>query len=145
MRYRTHAVLIAVISCAVAALGAWGLTSGQRYAALLSLRDAPIASHFDVSDWAAHWRLSSAVVVALGLTGVAAGVALMRRKRWAFVLLAVAALATVAFSIIGAAAGYSRYDFEEPLRFHNVLLLLVAAWGLFYYFRSAENMDVRDT
>jgi hypothetical protein len=95
----------------------------------------PAPQPFDASDWSLHWRVSSVLIVVLGVMLVAAGVALFRRRRSGFALLLCVAATTALLPWLLYIVGFSRYAFEQPTVLESAVSLAVAVTAFIAYRR----------
>jgi hypothetical protein len=130
---RREGSLIAAGSFVVAALAVWGVTSGEKWAAIGEIMSHPPMQHLDVFDWSYHWRISAILSLVLALVGIASGFLIYCGRRSGLVVLAAIAGAKLSYDIVGIALGFARYTFESPLNISSVFLVAIIAWALYRY------------
>jgi len=130
------AVLIAAVSLVAIASGVWFLAQAPAIAATLALMAEGIGRPFSSTNWLLHWRLGAIADVLLGLFGFASGIAMLRRRRWGFLLWAIVVSAVLLMDSLILLTGPPAYAFEsvEPLELLFVAGLTAASW--LYLIRS---------
>jgi hypothetical protein len=136
-------LIITTVSALVLALIIWSVTIGEKWSIIGEIV-TPHSTHLDVYEWSYHWRIFSAVNVALAILGIVSGLFLMRRKRLGYAILAAVAGAKITYEIVIATVGFARYPFESPINISSAFFLALIAWALYRYTRSREHV-ARDT
>jgi hypothetical protein len=85
-------------------------------------------------QWSTRWRLSSAVLIVIGLSIASAGIALSLRRAWGFLLLATASMVTAAFPWLLQVAGTLHFAFEVPRAGETMTCVAVTFCSVAAYF-----------
>ena len=135
MKTRIAGVLSGFAGLAAVVVGGWGLTMTE------ATSELPASQPFDPRHWALHWKISSILIVAIGVALTVAGSAIFRLKRWGFVVLMFAAAVTAillwAFTIVG----FSQYAFEQPTVLESAVSLAVGIAAFVAYRRSRAGNE----
>jgi len=124
---------VLVVGAVMAALAVYGWVSAPS-----------ITSSDSVGSWltqqgSTRWRLSSAMLVLIGLATAFAGIALSRRRAWGFLLLATASMVAGVFPWILQTTAALRFAFEVPRRGETFACVAVAACSVaaYFFFRAS--------
>jgi hypothetical protein len=134
VKTRIAGVLSILAGLAGVVAGVWGFGMTERMASL------PAPEPFDASDWSLHWRVSSVLIIVLGVGSLAAGGAMFRRRRLGFALLLCVAVTIALVPRLLYVVGFSRYAFEQPGVLESVVSLAVAV-SAFIAYRRFEASD----
>lgn len=129
MKTRIVGVLSILAGVVAVAVGAWGWAETESMAAF------PAPPPFYPKLWSLHWRVSSLIIVGLGLALLVAGAALLKSKRWGFVLLSVTVISAAFVPWLFSFSGFSVYSFEQPSVFESCILVAVGVCALVAYRR----------
>ena len=119
----------------LAGLGVYGTLRGPSLAALSdALTQADTASEFDCCSWLHHWWAWGIGMICAGGAIAIGGVALMRHRRWGFLLLAGALSAAAIAPWMIQALGLASFAYERANATETCIYLAlssVAVWGWF--------------
>jgi len=130
MKTRFTGALSLLVGLAAIVLGVWGFSLTE------AMTEASSSKPFDAQHWSLHWRTWSLLIVTLGVALLAAGSALLKRKRWGFILLALVAVLAAFIPWLLRIVGFSRYVFEQPRVTECGVFLTIGIASFFAYQRS---------
>lgn len=126
---RPIGAVVFLVGAVMAMLAAWGWMSTP---SLASNDSAELASWVS-QQWSTRWKLSSAVLIVIGVSTASAGIALILRRAWGFLLLATASMVTAAFPWLLQTAGTLQFAFEVPRAGETLICVAVAACSVAAY------------
>ena len=132
---RLTGIAVFLLGGAIAAAAVWGWVSTP---AMVSGSFEVVPS--DARDWSASWRLSSGLLVLIGLSAACAGAAIAWKKVWGFLLLSSAAAVAAVFPWVLQASGCLRYAFEEPSLNETAICVVVATCSVAAYFHVRSRL-----
>src|SRR5262245_21722099 len=126
---RIVGISAALVGAAAVAMAVWSFVTVET----MAREAASLGSTIDMNLWKQRMQMSSAVVSIAGLVTIVGGLALVRRRRWGLLLLAIAAAALGAFPWALAATGQAVFPFEAPSLAETVLLGAVVVVAVIAY------------
>jgi hypothetical protein len=127
---RLVGAIVLLVGAVIAAVAAYGWVSAPAVTSADSVQVGGWFSH----QWSIRWRLSSAVLILIGLSTAFAGIALILRRAWGFLLLATASMVAAVFPWLLQAAGMLHFTFEVPRAGETLICVAVAACSAAAYF-----------
>lgn len=138
--FRSIGVVVFLVGTVMATFAVWGLMSVPSVASSDSAQVAGWVSQ----QWSIRWRLSSVVLIVIGLSTACAGVALGLRRAWGFLLLATASMVAAAFPWLLQVAGTLHFSFEVPRTGETMICVAVTACSVAAYFLFRGRRFSRD-
>lgn len=140
MVVRLTGAVVFLLGTVVAILAVWGLLNT---ASMVSNSFGEPGS-MDAHQWSASWRLSSVMLILIGLSTAVAGIVVSMKRAWGLLLLAIAAAVTAVFPWVLLGAGSVRYAFELPRTGETAFCVIVAVCSIVAYFRYRRHWLGRD-
>lgn len=128
MGMKIFGIIVILISLPLALLGTISFLMTQEFAEIMVL-----IGEVDKNDWSLHWQLLSAKCFGIGCIGLAAGIAIVKRQRWALGALVALAVADLMAFIVLNLVGYPKYGFERVgvVELLAEVLFGVVAWLMY--------------
>ena len=106
-----------------------------------AMTDLPASQPFDAQQWAFHWKVSSLLIVAIGAALAVAGSALLKRKRWGFMVIVSAATVTALLPWVLSIVGFSQYAFEQPTVLESAVYIAIGIAALIGFRRFGAGSE----
>jgi uncharacterized membrane protein YfcA len=128
MRFVGALVVIAAATLVYVAVD--GLSRGDEMARTLAMFAESNADPFDANDWRWRWRLSSGLLLILGMVGIVAGIGMVMRRRWALLLWCSLVTVLLVGQALTSVAGIAKYAFERTgwVEMGATAALAAASW-----------------
>jgi hypothetical protein len=128
MGMKIFGVIVILLSLPLAVLGTISFLMTQEFAEIMVL-----IGEVDKNDWSLHWQLLSAKCFGIGCIGLATGIGIVKRQRWALGALVALVVADLIAFIVLNLVGYPKYAFERmgAVELLAEVLFGVVAWLMY--------------
>lgn len=138
---RIAGVVVLVVSVIFLWVGIGGLARSDVMAEALTMLSRGQSEPFDPQDWVFRWRVSASGMVVLGLSAIASGVGLVRRRRWGLIALAILTSMLLLVQATTKVLGLEKYIFEQtsPLELAITAMIAAGSWFALRLARQPES------
>src|SRR5262245_29377591 len=113
MLMRCVGILSVIAAATLVYVAVDGLCRDDEMARTLAMFAESSADPFDANDWRCRWRLSSGLLLILGVVGVVTGIGMAKRRRWALLLWCSLVTVLLDGQALTTVAGFARDAFEQ--------------------------------
>jgi hypothetical protein len=147
MVVRILGIITAIVGGVFLVFSVVGLFNAYHMAQFLSDVGAAYAKPIDPNDWAKHWRISSLSFLPIAVGILAAGVGMVKRRRWSLALLGAVLSVSVVFDVILNASSYPKYAFEQsdPIEIAIMILISISSFIAFYRWHPKQDESQGNT
>lgn len=136
---RATGTVVLLFSVALGVFSFLAIRDAEAMARSLPEISAAFGEQLDGANWKAHWLVTSIFYAVASLVGVAAGAAMLARKRWGLLLLCLVLSGALVFDVASWLSGVQKYAFEasEPVELAVLAVLAILSWSA--YVRSRHQ------
>ncbi len=130
---RATGTVVLLLSVALGVFAILAIRDAETMAESLPEISAAFGEHLDGANWKAHWLFTSLFYAAASVVGVAAGAAMLARRRWGLLLLCLVLSAALVCDVATWLSGLQRYAFEasEPVELAVLTVLTILSWSAY--------------
>lgn len=136
---RATGTVVLLVSLALGVFSFLAIRDAESMAKSLPEISAAFGEQLDGANWKAHWLVTSISYAVGSSVGVAAGAAMLARKRWGLLLLCLVLSGALVFDVASWLSGVQKYAFEtsEPVELAVLAVLAILSWSA--YVRSRHQ------